>query len=105
MVLHKLVSFKDEAICGIILFVISLLHDVKITNKKEHIGKLVFSIVKDQIALLAIIHGKNKTDMTFPLIQVQNIFCKLGHESNEPIIFNDGVKIKNVHNKLNVNFN
>ena len=105
MVLNKLAGFKDEAICGIVLFIISLLHDVKITNKKDHVGKLVFSIVKDQIALLAIIHGKNKTDVTFPLIQIHNIFCKLGRESDEPIIFNDGVKIKNVGNKLNVNFN
>jgi len=105
MVLHKLSGFKDEAICGIILFIISLLHDVEIINKKDHIGKLVFSIVSDQIVLSAVIHGKNKTDVTFPLIQVKNIFCKLGHQTSEPILFIDGVKIKNVTNKLVVNFN
>jgi len=105
MVLHKLSSFKDEAIYGIILFIIALLHDVKITNKKEHVGKLVFSIVNDQIVLSAIIHGKNKVDVNFPLIQVQNIFCKLGHQTTKPILFNDGVKIKNVHNQLIVTFN
>lgn len=105
MVLHKLSSFKDEAVSGIVLFIIALLHDVKITNKKENIGKLVFSIINDQIVSSAIIHGKNKTDVSFPLIQVENIFCKLGHQTNEPILFNDGVKIKNVHNKLVVNFN
>ena len=105
MVLHKLSNFKDEAICGIVLFIIALLHDVKITNKKENIGKLVFSIVNDQIVSSAIIHGKNKIDVNFPLIQVDNIFCKLGHQTTEPILFNDGVKIKNVQNKLIVNFN
>ena len=105
MVLHKLSSFTDDAICGIVLFIISMLHDVKIINKKEDLGKLVFSIVNDQIVLSCIIHGKNKIDVNFSLIQAKNIFCKLGHLTTEPILFNDGVKIKNVHNKLSINFN
>jgi len=105
MTLYNLSSFKDEVLCGIVLCIISLLHDVKITNKKEQIGKLVFSIQNDQMVLVGLLHGKNKTDVTVPLIQVENIFCKLGHQTNEPILLNDGVKIKNVHNKLIVNFN
>jgi len=105
MVLHKLSSFKDEVLCGIVLCMISLLHDVKILHKKEQIGKLVFSIQNDQIVLLCIIRGKNKTDVLFPIIQGKNYFCKIGEQTNEPILFNDGVKIKNVHNKLIVNFN
>ncbi|MBP2628872.1 MAG: hypothetical protein H6Q68_3583 [Firmicutes bacterium] len=105
MLLHKLSSFKDEVICGIILCIISLLHDVKILNKKEQIGKLTFSIQHDQIILLGILHGKNKIEITFPIINVNNTFCKIMHQTNEPVLFNDGVKIKNVHNKLIVNFN
>lgn len=105
MMLHKLSSFKDEVIGGIILCIISLLHDVKILNKKEQIGKLVFSIHNDQIVLLGIMRGKNKTDVTFPIITIKNNFCKIMHQTNEPILCNDGVKIKNVHNKLIVNFN
>lgn len=105
MELHKLSSFKDEVICGIVLCIISLLHDVKLLNKKEEIGKLVFSIKNDQIVLLGVIRGKNKIDVVFPIIQTKNIFCKIGNQTNEPILFNEGVKIKNVHNKLIVNFN
>ncbi|WP_378954744.1 hypothetical protein [Pelosinus sp. sgz500959] len=105
MALYKLSTFKDEIIGGIILCIISLLHDVKILNKKEQIGKLVFSIQNDQIVLLGVMHGKNKIDVFFPIIETKNIFCKIGNQNNEPILFNDGVKIKNVHNKLIVNFN
>jgi len=105
MVLHNFSCFKDEALCGIVLCIISLLHDVKILHKKEQIGKLVFAIQNDQIVLLCIIRGKNKTDVLFPIIQGKNYFCKIGDQTNEPILFNDGVKIKNVHNKLIVNFN
>lgn len=105
MVLHKLSSFKDEVICGIVLCIISLLHDVKLLNKKEQIGKLVFSIQNDQIVLLGVIRGKNKIDVFFPILQTKNTFCNLGNQTNEPILFNDGVKIKNVHNKLIVNLN
>lgn len=105
MELHKLSSFKDEVIGGILLCIISLLHDVKILNKKETIGKLVFSIQNDHIVLLGIIHGKNKIDVTFPIIETKNSFCKIENQSNKPILFNEGVKIKNVHNKLIVHFN
>lgn len=105
MVLQKLSSFTDEVLCGIVLCIIALLHDVNIMNKKEQFGKLVFAMQNDQIVLFSIIRGKNKTDITVPLLQVKNIFCKLGRESNEPLLFNEGVKIKNIHNKLIVNFN
>ena len=105
MVLHKLSSFKDEVICGIVLCIIALLHDVKLLNKKEQIGKLVFSIQNDQIVLLGVIRSKNKVDVFFPIIQTKNTFCTIGNQTNEPILFNDGVKIKNVRNKLIVNFN
>jgi len=105
MVLHKLSIFEDEVMCGIVLCIISLLHDVKILNKKDQIGKLVFAIQNDNIVLLGKIHGKNKIDVLFPIIQTNNSFCKIGSQTNEPIVFDDGVKIKNVHNKLIVNFN
>lgn len=105
MVLHKLTSFKDEVIGGIVLCLISLLHDVKLLNKKEQIGKLVFSIQSDQIVLLGVIRGKNKIDVFLPIIQTKNIFCNIGNQTTEPTLFNDGVKIKNVHNKLIVSFN
>jgi len=105
MVLHKLSSFNDEMMCGIVLCIISLLHDVKIVHKKEQIGQLVFSIQNDQIVLSGIIHGKNKTTLTFPIIQAENIFCKIMQQTNEPTLFKDGVKIKSAHNKLIVNFN
>ncbi len=105
MVLHKLSSFKDEVICGIVLCIVALLHDVKLLNKKEQIGKLVFSIQNDQIVLLGVIRSKNKVDVFFPIIQIKNTFCTIGNQTNEPILFNDGVKIKNVRNKLIVNFN
>jgi hypothetical protein len=105
MVLHKLSSFKDEVICGIVLCIIALLHDVKLLNKKEQIGKLVFSIQNDQIVLLGVIRSKNKVDVFFPIIQTKNTFCTIGNQTNEPTFFNDGVKIKNVRNKLIVNFN
>lgn len=105
MALHKLSSFKDEVMYGIVLCIISLLHDVKLLNKKEQLGKLVFSIQNDQIVLSGVIRGKNKLDVLFPIIKTKNIFCKIGNQTNEPILFNDGVKIKNTHNKLIVNFN
>jgi hypothetical protein len=105
MVLYNLSSFKDEVICGIVLCIISLLHDVKLLHKKEQLGKLIFSIQNDQIVLLGSIRGKNKTDVLFPIIETQNFFCKIGNQTNEPTLFNDGVKIKNAHNKLIVNFN
>ncbi|GMA99587.1 hypothetical protein [Pelosinus sp. IPA-1] len=105
MVLHKLSTFKDEVICGIVLCIISLLHDVKLSNKKEQLGQLVFSIQNDQIILLGVIHGKNKIDVHFPIIATKNIFCQIANQTNEPILFSDGVKIKNAHNKLIVNFN
>jgi len=105
MVLYKLSAFKDEVICGIVLCIISLLHDVKILNKKEQIGKAVFSIQNDQIVLLGIIRSKNRADVTFSIIETKNCFCKIGNQTTEPVIFNEGVKIKNAHNKLIVNFN
>jgi hypothetical protein len=105
MVLHKLTSFTNEAICGIVLCIISLLHDVKLLNKKEQIGKLVFSIQNEQIVLLGVIRSKNKSDVFFPVIQIKNTFCQIENQTNEPILFNEGVKIKNVNNKLIVNFN
>jgi len=105
MALHKLSCFKDEVIYGIVLCIISLLHDVKLLNKKEPIGKLAFSIQNDQIVLCGVIRGKNKLDVLFPIIQTKNIFCKIGNQTTEPILFNDGVKIKNIHNKLTVTFN
>jgi hypothetical protein len=105
MVLHKLTSFTNEVICGIVLCIISLLHDVKLLNKKEQIGKLVFSIQDEQIVLLGVIHNKNKSDVFFPVIQIKNTFCHIENQTNEPILFNEGVKIKNVNNKLIVNFN
>lgn len=105
MTLHKLSSFTDEIICGIVLCIISLLHDVNIVNKKEQLGKLVFSIHNDQIVLLGTIRGKSKNDFFFPVIGVKNTFCKIGHQTNEPILFNEGVKVKNAHNKLIVHFN
>lgn len=105
MMLHKLSSFKDEVTCGIVLCIIALLHDVKLLNKKEQIGKLVFSIQNDQIVLLGVLRSKNKVDVFFPIIQTKNTFCTIGNQTNEPILFNDGVKIKNVRNKLIVNFN
>ncbi len=105
MALHKLSCFKDEVVYGIVLCIISLLHDVKLLHKKEPIGKLAFSIQNDQIVLSGVIRGKNKLDVLFPIIQTKNIFCKIGNQTTEPILFNDGVKIKNVHNKLTVTFN
>ena len=105
MILHKLSSFKDDVMCGIVLCIITLLHDVKIVIKKEQIGKLVFSIQNDQIVLLGVLRGKNKIDVLFPIIEVENIFCKIMTQTTEPILFNDGVKIKHMHNKLIVNFN
>lgn len=105
MELYKLSWFSDEVNSGIVLCIISLLHDVKILNKKEEIGKLVFSIQNDQIVLSGKIHGKNKTDMIIPVIQVENKFCKIMQQGNEATLFDDGVKIKNVQNRLMVKFN
>lgn len=105
MELYKLSWFSDEVNSGIVLCIISLLHDVKILNKKEEIGKLVFSIQKDQIVLSGKIHGKNKIDMIIPVIQVENKFCKIMQQGDEATLFDDGVKIKNVQNRLMVKFN
>ena len=105
MTLHKLSSYKDEIICGIVLCIIALLHDVKLLNKKDPIGKLVFAIQDDQIVLFGVLRSKNKADVLFPIIQTKNTFCTIGNQTNEPTLFNDGVKIKNVRNKLIVNFN
>jgi hypothetical protein len=105
MMLHKLSGFKEEVICGIVLCIISLLHGVKLLNKKEQLGHLVFSIQNDQVILSGVIRGKNKLDIIFPVIATKNIFCQIANQTNEPTLFNDGVKVKNVHNKLIVNFN
>jgi len=105
MELYKLSWFTDEVNCGIVLCMISLLHDVKILNKKEELGKLVFSIQKDQIVLSGKIYGKNKVVMIVPVIQVENKFCKIMQQSDEATLFEDGVKIKNAQNRLTVKFN
>lgn len=102
---YKLSWFSDEVNCGIVLCIIALLHDVKVMNKKEELGKLVFAIQKNQIVLSGKIYNKNKVPMIFPVLQVENNFCKIMQQNEEATLFEDGVKIKNVQNRLMVTFN
>lgn len=102
---YKLSWFSDEVNCGIVLCIIALLHDVKVMNKKEELGKLVFAIQKNQIVLSGKIYSKNKVPMIFPVLQVDNNFCKIMQQNEEATLFEDGVKIKNVQNRLMVTFN
>ena len=71
-----LIAVSNDDIRILILFIISLLQDVSIVDKKRSVGKLLFSLTRDEIILLGRVWIQNKVHAVFPVLVTENRYEK-----------------------------
>jgi hypothetical protein len=90
-------KLTDETINHIILCIISILQDVKLTEKNKEIGKLFFGISSKRIELMGQIQivqdGVEKAKAVFPALSTKNIYyeMKKQDEYDTPYLFEDKI--------------
>lgn len=98
----NLQNFNDEIVRIIIVFIISLLQDVNIIDKKKNsVGKLVFSISKNEIVLLGRVYVQNKTFVVFPVLSVKNWF-EDKVKSKDPVLIDKIIKVVLVNYEIKI---
>ncbi|MDR7235414.1 hypothetical protein [Neobacillus drentensis] len=108
----QLKGLSNEQVNDFITCVISILQQVKITEKGREIGRLFFAIASKQVMLMAEVEivqngGGKKTNAVFPVLSAKNNYAEIKKQDkyDAPYFFEEKViEITNQDGKLEINF-